>query len=229
MYSLWLYISYYIRPFIKWFLRKTTGLCELQRICYGEEHGASRIKGVEESLGLSKSPQIKLLVNHLNDISDNKRFAGANERDILQGATRTVLLVKQINPQVHVQFVRSFSRCIEQIWGYRQLIAEVETLRTVSYDSDNIEHEQKLLELWEHLNPNDPLNMRISKRWQEIGFQGDDPKTDFRGMGLLGLENLLYFAKEFKGPATHVLSHSHHPNYGYEFAITFKVNKPSDA
>lgn len=50
-------------------------------------------------------------------------------------------------------------------------------------------------------------------------MQGDDPKTDFRGMGLLGLENLLFFAKEFPGAAGHVLSHSHHPRYGYTFAV----------
>lgn len=219
MYSLWLYISYYIRPLIKWFLRKTTGLCELQRICYGEEHGAPRIKSVERSLNLSRSPQIKLLINHLNDVSINQRLVGSNEREIIQGATRTVLLVKQINPQIHTQFVKSFSRCIEQIWGYRQLIAEVETIRKINYDADNLEHEDKLQELWESLMPSDSLEARISKQWQDIGFQGDDPKTDFRGMGLLGLENLLYFAKEFKGPASHVLSHSHHPDYGYAFAI----------
>lgn len=50
-------------------------------------------------------------------------------------------------------------------------------------------------------------------------FQGDDPKTDFRGMGLLGLENLLFFAQEYPQAASHVLSHSHHPQYGYTFAI----------
>lgn len=38
-------------------------------------------------------------------------------------------------------------------------------------------------------------------------------------MGMLGLENLLYFAKEFPGASSHVLSHSHHPKYGYTFAI----------
>lgn len=32
---------------------------------------------------------------------------------------------------------------------------------------------------------------RVTKQWQSIGFQGQDPKTDFRGMGILGLENLL--------------------------------------
>ncbi len=32
---------------------------------------------------------------------------------------------------------------------------------------------------------------RITKQWQDIGFQGDDPGTDFRGMGMLGLHNLM--------------------------------------
>lgn len=46
------------------------------------------------------------------------------------------------------------------------------------------------LQLWKFLKPDTPLASRISKQWCEIGFQGDDPKTDFRGMGLLGLYNL---------------------------------------
>lgn len=38
-------------------------------------------------------------------------------------------------------------------------------------------------------------------------------------MGLLGLENLIYFATEYPQAASHVLSHSNHPKYGYTFAI----------
>lgn len=38
-------------------------------------------------------------------------------------------------------------------------------------------------------------------------------------MGMLGLENLLYFAKEYNAAARYVLSHSLHPDYGYTFAI----------
>lgn len=38
-------------------------------------------------------------------------------------------------------------------------------------------------------------------------------------MGLLGLENLLFFAKEYPDVSRHVLSHSHHPVYGYTYAI----------
>ena len=33
--------------------------------------------------------------------------------------------------------------------------------------------------------PDTPLKERISKQWGDIGFQGKDPKTDFRGMGML--------------------------------------------
>jgi hypothetical protein len=68
---------------------------------------------------------------------------------------------------------------------------DVETLRSTPYDSENPEHEKKLLELWDLLMPGRPLDARVSDSWKEIGFQGEDPKTDFRGMGLLGLENLM--------------------------------------
>ena len=42
----WLF--WYFRPIIKGFLRLTTRLCELQRICYGEKAGAPRAIGVGE-------------------------------------------------------------------------------------------------------------------------------------------------------------------------------------
>lgn len=38
-------------------------------------------------------------------------------------------------------------------------------------------------------------------------------------MGILGLDNLLFFAKEYTSAARHVLSHSMHPEHGYTFAI----------
>ena len=67
----------------------------------------------------------------------------------------------------------------------------------------------QLLQLWTLLQPDNPLLKRVTKQWQTIGtmivkqkdktfnklltagFQGEDPKTDFRGMGMLGLSNLV--------------------------------------
>ena len=45
LYSL---VLWYLRPLVKWFLRQTTRLCELQRICYGEPTGAPRTLAVGE-------------------------------------------------------------------------------------------------------------------------------------------------------------------------------------
>ncbi|KAI5698248.1 hypothetical protein M8J76_014881 [Diaphorina citri] len=137
----------------------------------------------------------------------------------VKGSVDTILLVKKINPTVHVSFVKAISRCIEHIWGYRQLKQEITLLARTQYDAENAEHEEKLLRLWQMLKPDVPLNSRVTKQWQTIGFQGDDPKTDFRGMGILGLDNLLHFASEYPTTAQHVLQHSLHPQYGYAFAI----------
>ena len=93
------------------------------------------------------------------------------------------------------------------------------------------------------LYPSVELEDRITKQWQDIGFQGNDPATDFRGMGLLGLtclqylilgahslciiidqDNSLtllfsYFSRSHGDVARSVLSHSHHPRYDYPYAI----------
>lgn len=91
----------------------------------------------------------------------------------------------------YFRFVHSLSACLHQLCGYRALMEEVEALRATAYNADNLEHEQSLLQLWSLLQPGIPLMTRKTKQWQNIGFQGEDPKTDFRGMGILGLENLL--------------------------------------
>ena len=194
-------------------------MCELQRICYGEPSGAPRALGVEYSLRVSRNPEIKSLLVYLDDIADHHGITVRSEREILEQAIRTVLITKKINPAAHPDFAKSFGKCVELIWGYRQLCMECEELRQTPYDSENSLHEGLLLRLWDLLMPYDPLDARITKQWQDIGFQGDDPKTDFRGMGILGLENLVYFAQEYPSAATHVLSHSMHPRYGYAFAI----------
>ncbi|XP_011301872.1 ELMO domain-containing protein 2 [Fopius arisanus] len=216
---LWSLICVYFRPLVKWFLRQTTQMCELQRICYGEPSGAPRALNVERSLRQSRNIDIKVLVSHLDDIASSRGINGRTERKILEEAIRTVLLTKKINPTAHPAFARSFGKCVELIWGYHQLVVECEEKRKVSYDSDNPEHELSLLKLWNLLKPEENLEARVTKQWQDIGFQGDDPKTDFRGMGVLGLENLVYFAEEYPSAAAHALLHSTHPKYGYAFAI----------
>ncbi|KOB66265.1 ELMO domain-containing protein 2 [Operophtera brumata] len=217
--DLWCVLQWYLRPLIKWFLRKTTRLCELQRICYGDKPGAARTCNVEKSLMLSRTRDVHEVVSFLDTIVYERRFIPLNFREIVTPSVAIILRAKQINPMYHSAFIVSFRKCIEQIWSYRNVIDEVEDLRRIQFDSNNVDHEDKLLKLWSLLVPNEELENRVTKQWQYIGFQGDDPKTDFRGMGMLGLENLLFFATEYSQASSHVLSHSHHPQYGYTFAI----------
>ncbi|XP_055375288.1 ELMO domain-containing protein 2 [Condylostylus longicornis] len=210
-------IYYYLRPFIKWFLHQLTRLCELQRLCYGAKLGSHRTRQVERSLQQSKFPAIKIISRELDLQVEYCNFEEFNV--LVKRAVKVVMQAKRIKPQVHPDFGRLFGQCVEQIWGYRKLLFEIERLRTTQYDCENLDHERKLSDLWALLMPNNRLESRITKQWQIIGFQGDDPKTDFRGMGMLGLENLLYFAREYNDAARHVLSHSLHPTYGYTFAI----------
>ncbi|CAI9775299.1 unnamed protein product [Fraxinus pennsylvanica] len=51
--------------------------------------------------------------------------------------------------------------------------------------------------LWSATYPGQKLQSLISDQWKQMGWQGRDPSTDFRGAGFISLENLLFFAKTF--------------------------------
>ena len=75
--------------------------------------------------------------------------------------------------------------------AYQLLISQVERTRTQTFSGDNKEHDNMLEKIWIGVKgENDRLETRITKRWTEIGFQGSNPATDFRGMGILALEGL---------------------------------------
>ncbi|NP_001080025.1 ELMO/CED-12 domain containing 2 L homeolog isoform X1 [Xenopus laevis] len=203
---IWHYFySNYFRFWLKWVLRQISGKCELQRICDGTKDGASRTHRIEYSLEHSKFKVLRHAINIPEEQVD--RYVA----DIVK--EKKIILEKDKRFEINLRI------CLLQISGYKKLYLDVENLRKQSYDSDNNYHEQQLLELWDLLMPHEKLNNRVTKQWGDIGFQGDDPKTDFRGMGMLGLANLLYFSKHYTEEARLILSHSNHPRLGYSYAI----------
>lgn len=170
-YNLWHVLQWYVRPLIKWFLRKTTSLCELQRICYGDKAGAPRTCNVEKSLTLSRTPEVQDVIKYLDRIAGQRMFRLRNSREVLDPAIGVIVRVKKINPKLHTPFIVSLRVCLEQIWFYKQLVGEIEILRKTPYDSSNSDHEKKLLQLWSLLVPNENLEARVTKQWQYIGFQ----------------------------------------------------------
>lgn len=64
----------------------------------------------------------------------------------------------------------------------------------------------------------------------EVGFQGVDPSTDFRGTGTLGYENLVYFVKEHFESAKRILRVARDKKTEFFFAcaainVTFFLKK----
>ncbi|MBN3324508.1 ELMD2 protein, partial [Atractosteus spatula] len=200
----YLYTSFF-RFWLKWFIRQVTGKCELQRICQGYNPGASRTMKTEYSLKSSKSQILRNAVNV--------------EEDEVEICVTRIMKEKNINEQKDPKFKINLQVCLLQISGYQRLCVAVEDLRKQAFDSAMKEHENMLLKLWSLLMPTVRLESRVTKQWGDIGFQGDDPKTDFRGMGMLGLTNLIFFSENHTEVARQVLSHSNHPKLGYSYAI----------
>ncbi|KAF8390638.1 hypothetical protein HHK36_025165 [Tetracentron sinense] len=67
----------------------------------------------------------------------------------------------------------------------------------VYFDASLLDHQEALRALWSATYPGQELHGLISEQWKEMGWQGRDPSTDFRGAGFISLENLLFFAKTF--------------------------------
>ncbi|KAH9290120.1 hypothetical protein KI387_034237, partial [Taxus chinensis] len=57
--------------------------------------------------------------------------------------------------------------------------------------------QESLKALWRAAFPDVELRGLISEQWKDMGWQGPNPSTDFRGGGFVSLENLLFFAKMF--------------------------------
>ncbi|XP_048837064.1 ELMO domain-containing protein 1-like [Brienomyrus brachyistius] len=182
---------------LKFVMRKVTGRCELQRICHNNKPGARRTLKIESSLKFSKSELLQTAVSA--------------QLDSVEKIIDDIITLKNINPDANPQLGVSLQASLFQIVGYRSLVVEVERLRRESYDCENPKHEEMLLKLWKCLCPDTPLTGRISKQWCDIGFQGNDPKTDFRGMGILGLSNLLYYAEHDRANALQLLHDSQQP------------------
>ncbi|XP_072171340.1 ELMO domain-containing protein 2-like [Diadema setosum] len=206
-YRIWLYVYFtWFRPMFKWALRRATGKCELLRICCGNHSkGGRKTRAVEKSLRQS----------HLGSL---QRLATDDDLNIFE-AVKYVMTVKNIDPKIYPDFSPTLQSSLKQICGYNALVKEIEALKKEKYSTANPAHEQDLLKLWRLLKPNDKLEKRTCKQWGEIGFQGDDPATDFRGMGVLGLQNLLFFAENYNGVARQVLTHSQHPTLWYSYAV----------
>ena len=60
----------------------------------------------------------------------------------------------------------------------------------------------------------------LTQKWIDIGFQGEDPTTDFRGTGTLGMLNFHYFVTKKTKQALECLEHARNKETEYFLACS---------
>ena len=103
----------------------------------------------------------------------------------------------------------------------------------VPLDNNVIQHIQILQTIYKLLTKSTNDCSRVGSHWETIGFQGNDPATDLRSVGMLGLLQLLYFIENYKQFVDDIYSLSRdefqvrdgnlfvYSQYSLEFSILF--------
>ena len=202
------FLSFLYRAF-KYVLRIVTGTCEIERrMSASVRHSPSLTSTFADCLRRSRQ------LGHVARIV----LGGSNEPFDVAGIADEVLRVKNISA-FNSRTAPNVRLCMRDLNGVCRAIAIIRSIRDIRYDQRNADHEARLERLWNGARPGMRREGgRITLEWQEIGFQGDDPATDFRGMGVLGLANLEYLSTMRKPVASKVLARQ--ATHGLFFAIT---------
>ncbi|XP_028549924.1 ELMO domain-containing protein A isoform X3 [Dendrobium catenatum] len=99
----------------------------------------------------------------------------------------------------------SHKRCgnYEKTNGYpltplqEQRLQRLKDRLNVPFDETRPDHQDALKALWNASFPETNLTGLVSEQWKDMGWQGANPSTDFRGCGFISLENLLFFARTY--------------------------------
>ena len=110
----------------------------------------------------------------------------------------------------------NLEHCLNSLKYVNDVIWMIEGMIVQKVEMSNPKHSILLEELWSQMRPG--VRRDADRDWGEVGFQGKDPCTDFRGMGVLGLQQLVCLSKEEY--AISILEDADHPRRYYPFACT---------
>ncbi|XP_028549923.1 ELMO domain-containing protein A isoform X2 [Dendrobium catenatum] len=107
----------------------------------------------------------------------------------------------------------SHKRCgnYEKTNGYpltplqEQRLQRLKDRLNVPFDETRPDHQDALKALWNASFPETNLTGLVSEQWKDMGWQGANPSTDFRGCGFISLENLLFFARTYPASFRRIL------------------------
>lgn len=212
-----------VRRLGKWLARLVTGQCELERICHAGVHGAAMTVAVIGSLRRSRQLRQEARLALV------AQAAGPASARLVDDVCQRVVTVKRF-PAPHSRDRRGLGAeicrqnlrlSVDSCLWVRAVAERVLALRDLPVDREDPTHEAMLDRLWEHLRPGvRRAGGKLTSEWGEVGFQGQDPTTDFRGMGLLALLQLEHYATAKAGQARQQLASMSDPRVYCPFAAT---------
>eukprot|EP01029_Cantina_marsupialis_P010023 TRINITY_DN229904_c0_g1_i1.p1 TRINITY_DN229904_c0_g1~~TRINITY_DN229904_c0_g1_i1.p1 ORF type:complete len:334 (-),score=42.96 TRINITY_DN229904_c0_g1_i1:176-1123(-) len=194
----------------KIFYHLITGKCEAVRIvCASRTHTSHMTRQFWNCI--KSSSQLKSIKT---EIEESPRF---NIEEMIEKIV-DIKKVKTIDNE-WVRFGHDNMRaCLGKMFEANTTIQETVLQTQISFNHEFTDHQTLLLELWRGFFDENIPNV-VGEHWKLLGFQGKDPATDFRGMGILGLRHLVYFVNQNKERALHELERSRFP-HGLPLCIT---------
>jgi len=185
-----------------------TGKTEIERICLRYQHSPTH----------NATSRIEKSIRQSRQLAGLATFLLSPEASTDKALTR-IYAVKKFSRKHTAVVSAVLARSLEQMCTLSKLCVELDRART-PYVAENKDHEAMLMELWTLLRPDVRISGPVSKDWSEIGFQGSSPATDFRGMGVLGLQQLIEFSRLYPARARAILSDSASHRNWFSYAIT---------
>ena len=198
------------RSFCKYVVHWWTSKSEIERIL--ADHGRHSVDMTCDFF--SSLVQSKVLVETKNDILVRRRIDV--ERSISE-----ITKNKRFDKKSRLLLANT-RICLNCVLYVQEVEAYIQEMKSVSFNWSNRQHYDILDKFWTNMRPGERRSSeQVCADWGDVGFQGHDPSTDFRGMGLLGLHQLTYIScKEGGREARRALTESMHPRRYYPFAAT---------
>lgn len=165
------------------------------KTCYRSISGKTEIERILLELQTTSIQQqanlsfllFKSLSNSKNvSLNNIAKFLDGNSMKNVDHGTCVETIVRTKVSDKNNQLKNTLGNTLLQISNFGLFKNSVVGKQLERYNSECEAHEDLLLELWNNAGIGE-LEGRKSKQWQELGFQGNDPASDFRGGGILSL------------------------------------------
>ncbi|KAM6331268.1 ELMO domain-containing protein 3 isoform 2-T2 [Alca torda] len=158
------------------------------------------------------------LANAAPPISFNEALQYFQTADLSECRKKVQVTVRRQGLAALIHFLFGPPQLQPQLQGERELAL---AMAQCGLDDNERVHMRILQTIYKKLTHSRLGCPRYGAHWEELGFQGEDPGTDLRGTGMLGLMQLLYFVMDAQTlPLAHeIFKLSQHETQSFPFCI----------